>query len=199
MATKKITETPDFVKGLLKSADQIDKLLNPTKMHPRVLLDKLRRGQEELADLSSDERQELGMYQARVVLADLSSDERQELGMYQARVVLIVLALELALKLLWERDKGREAPQNHKINKLFGELCPSRQSQIKSEYCKLAGSPPSGWETPDKIFELCKDASVQWRYLVEKSNFPKYVMQAKYLKYATLSVLRVVSDHPNSP
>ena len=171
MTAKKITETPDFVKGLLKSADEISSLLNPSKIPPRVLLTKL--------------------HDDEVKLADLSSEERQELGMYQARVVLMVLAVELALKLLWERYKDEPAPQNHKIDQLFKDLCPSLQIQIQSEYCKLAKTPPEGWETPKKIFELCKDASVQWRYIVEGKNFPKYMMQAKYLKYTTLSVLKV--------
>ena len=175
MADKKIAETPDFVKGLLKSADEIRKLLNP-KISMRVLLE------------------ELGKHEKK--LEDFSSEERQELGVYQARVVLMVLAVELALKYLWEQDKRKASKPNHKINELFNTLCPSLQDQIQSEYCKLAGSPPIGWETPTKIFELCEGASVQWRYLVEEHNFPKYVMQAKYLKYATLSVLQVSEKLP---
>ena len=35
MAEKKIVQTPDFVNGLLRSADEIDKLLNP-ELHPRI-------------------------------------------------------------------------------------------------------------------------------------------------------------------
>lgn len=171
MAAKKITETPDFVKGLLKSADEISNLLNPERMPPRVLL----------TELHGDE----------VKLAALSPQERQELGTYQARVVLMVLAVELALKLLWELDKGKPANNDHNIHELFNDLSCSIQVQIQSEYCKLAEPSLSGWETLDKIFELCEHASVQWRYLVEESNFPKYVMQAEYLKYATLSVLQV--------
>ena len=41
MAVEKITETPDFVKGLLKSTDGVSELLKPDKIHPRILLDKL--------------------------------------------------------------------------------------------------------------------------------------------------------------
>lgn len=170
MAVKKITETPDFVKGLLKSADEISSSLDPERMPPRVLL----------AKLHHDE----------VKLADLPAEERQELGMYQARVVLIVLAAELALKFLWEQDKGEPAKANHDIPKLFKCLTGNLQDQIQSEYCKLAKSPPSGWETTERIFSRCKGASVQWRYLVEESNFPEYVMQAEYLKCATMSVLK---------
>ena len=157
MAAKKITETPDFVKGLLKSADEISKSLDSGKMHPRVLLEKLRGGEKKLACLSRE--------------------ERRELGKYQARVVLVVLAAELALKLLWEQDKDKPADQNHKIDQLFNCLCPSLKCQIRNEYCKLAEPAPCGWDTPDEIFKRCKDASVQWRYLVEECNFPEYVMQ----------------------
>ena len=60
MAAKKIPETPDFVKGLLKSADGISKLLNPDKIPPRVLLAKLGRSETGLTELSPEERQELG-------------------------------------------------------------------------------------------------------------------------------------------
>ena len=171
MAAKKIKETPDFVKGLLKSADEISNLLNPESMPPRALLMKL--------------------HDDEVRLEDLSSGERQELGMYQSRVVLMVLAAELALKFLWEQDKGKPAKPNHNVHQLFHGLSNSLQVEIQSEYCERAKSPPNGWETPERIFESCKNASVQWRYLVEKRNFPKYVMQAEYLKYATLSVLQL--------
>ena len=94
MVVMKITETPDFVKGLLKAADEISNLLNPEKMSPRVLLTKLH---------------------DKLKLADLPSEERQELGMYQARVVLVVLAAELALKILWEKvqeDKAKHVPSS---------------------------------------------------------------------------------------
>ena len=77
MAAKKVKETPDFVKGLLTSADGISTLLNPDKMPPRLLLKKLQ--------------------DDKVTLGQFTSEECQELGMYQARVVLMVLAAELAL------------------------------------------------------------------------------------------------------
>ena len=169
MAAKKIVQTPDFVNGLLRSADEIDKLLNP-KLHPRTVLYKLGHGEKKLKELSSE--------------------ELKELGKYQARVVLMVLAVELALKLLWEGQKGKPATPDHNIDQLFGDLSGPLKVQIQSEYCEQAKSPPPGWETPDKIFRLLKDASIKWRYLVEESNFPRYFMQAKYLKYATLSVLK---------
>ena len=171
MAAKKIKETPDFVKGLLKSADEISSVLNPDSMPPRALLMKL--------------------HDDEVRVEDLSSGERQELCMYQSRVVLMVLAAELALKFLWEQDKGKPAKTDHNVHQLFHGLSNPLQVEIQSEYFERAKSPPTGWETPERIFEFCKSASVQWRYLVEKRNFPKYVMQAEYLKYATLSVLQV--------
>lgn len=179
MAVKKITETPDFVKGLLKSSDGISELLDPDKIHPRDLLYKLRKGETKIEEVSPA--------------------ERQELGIYQARVVLMVLAVELALKYLWQQSKGTPANGSHDIHDLFRRLCPSLQAQIQSEYCKfkLAESPQPEWENLDEIFELCKDASVNWRYLVEEGNFPDYVMQAKHLKYATLSVLQVSETLPS--
>ena len=171
MPNKKIPETPDFVKGLLKSAETIDKLLKNSEIPQRDLLKKL-----------GDQDKKL---------EDFSPLERQELGIYQARVVLMVLAVELALKRLWEQEKGRAAKKDHKINDLFNELSKLRQGEINTEYSNLAKEPPAGWEKPKKILELCQGASVQWRYLVEEKNFPDYTMQARYLKLLTSSVLQV--------
>ena len=162
-------ETPDFVKGLLESADAIDKLLDRNKISPRYLLDKLTYAE----------------------LEEMSPAERRELGIYQARVVLVVLAAELALKFLWELEKGKPAGNQHDLDALFkGLSCPLRV-QLQDEYWKQANSPPCGWETLRQVFERCKDASIQWRYLVEKPNFPRYDMHATYLKYAALTVLQV--------
>ena len=86
MPNKKIPETPDFVKGLLKSAETIDKLLKNSEIPQRDLLKKL-----------GDQDKKL---------EDFSPLERQELGIYQARVVLMVLAVELALKRLLGTRKG---------------------------------------------------------------------------------------------
>ncbi len=169
VADKKIMETPDFIKGLLKSADAVDKALDPSKIPPRYLLNKL----------------------TYAKLEEMPPAERRELGIYQARVVLIVLAVELALKFLWEREKGNPAGNQHDLDALFkGLSCPLRV-QLQDEYWKQANSPPYGWETLQQVFERCKGASIQWRYLVEKPNFPTYVMHATYLKYAALTVLQV--------
>ena len=171
MPDEKIPETPDFIRGLLKSAEAIDKLLKNSEVPQRDLLKKL-----------GDQDKKL---------EDFSPLERQELGIYQARVVLMVLAVELALKRLWEQEKGTAAKKDHKINDLFNELSDLRQDEINAEYSKLAMSPPACWEEPKKILERCKGASVQWRYLVEEKNFPDYKMQARYLKLLSLSVLQV--------
>ena len=176
MPAKKIAETPDFVQGLLNSAKAIYKLLDHGNTSARQVLQRLKNGQTKLTDLTST--------------------ERQHLGIYQARVVLIVLAAELALKFLYQKDKSKAAPEDHKIDQLFNELSPCLQEQITHQYCKLAYPPPQGWENPKQIFELCKKASVQWRYLVEENNFPEYVMQATYLIYATSSVLKVADTLP---
>ena len=174
MAGKKIPETPDFINGMLKSADSISQLLNPAKMHPRDLLQKI--------------------HDDQVKLECLTHEERRELGLYQSRVVLVVLAAELALKFLWNyipEGNNRPSEKNHELASWFNRLPPCVRVEIRAKYCKRSDSPPVGWETPDKVFTLCKGASVQWRYLVEESNFPDYVMHATYLIDATLSVLQV--------
>ena len=63
MADKKIRRTPDFVEGLMKSADEIDKLLTSSEMSPRYLLTKLD-GDINLENLLPEQRQALGIYQA---------------------------------------------------------------------------------------------------------------------------------------
>lgn len=176
MPAKKVEETPDFVEGLLNSADEIYNLLEHGNDSARHVLQRLK---------SSETK-----------LTDLTSTERQHLGIYQARVVLIVLAVELALKFLYQKDKSKAARPNHKIDELFNDLSACLQEQITDKYCKLANPPPERWENPKQIFELCKEASVKWRYLVEENNFPDYAMHATYLKYATLSVLEVAETLP---
>ena len=178
MPKKKIPETPDFIQGLLKSADEIYNLLEHGNDSARQVLQRLKSGQ--------------------IKLKDLNGTEIQHLGIYQSRVVLVVLAVELALKFLYEKDKSKPAGQNHRVDELFNELSPCLQKQITDKYCTLANTPPEGWETPKQIFELCKKASMKWRYLVEEDNFPDYAMQATYLKYATISVLQVAEAFPQN-
>ena len=174
MAGKKIPETPDFIKGMLKSADSISQLLNPERMHPRYLLQKI--------------------HDEQMKLECLPHEERRELGLYQSRVVLVVLAAELALKFLWNyipEDVNRPSERKHELSLWFNRLPPCVRSKIVAEYCELSDSPPVGWETPERVFMSCKGASVQWRYLVEEGNIPNYVMYATHVKDATLSILAV--------
>ena len=58
MADNKIMETPDFIKGLLESADAIKKLLDCNKISPRYLLKKLTYAK--LEEMSSAQRQRIG-------------------------------------------------------------------------------------------------------------------------------------------
>ena len=81
VAKKKSQQTPDFVMGLLESADLIGESLPHS---PRWLAEGISHGKQKVANLDSEQRQELGRYQGRVVLAGL--------------------AAELALKWHWERD-----------------------------------------------------------------------------------------------
>ena len=173
MPPNKMPETPDFIKGLLRSADEISNLLEHGNDSARQVLQRLKNGD--------------------IKLKDLNTTEIQHLGIYQSRVVLIVLAVELALKFLYEKDKSKPAHKSHKVNVLFNDLSPCLREQITEKYCTLANTPPEGWETPKRVFEHCKNASVKWRYLVEENNFPDYAMQATYLKYATRSVLEVAA------
>ena len=77
MAGKKIPEIPDFINGMLKSADSISQLLNPEKIHPRDLLQKIHDDQVKLECLTHEERRELGLYQSRVVLVVLAAELNQ--------------------------------------------------------------------------------------------------------------------------
>lgn len=174
MAGKKIPETPDFIRGLLKSAESISELLNPEHTHPRYLLQKI--------------------HNEEVKLEDFTSEERGELGLYQSRVVLVVLAAELALKFLWNyipEGNKRPSERKHELSLWYKRLPTCVRDQIGAEYCARSDSSPLGWETPEGVFKSCKGASVQWRYLIEEGNIPDYVMHARCLIDATLSVLKV--------
>ena len=174
VAGKKIPETPDFIRGLLKSADSISELLNPEHTHPRYLLQKI--------------------HDDEVKLENLTSEDRGELGLYQSRVVLVVLATELALKFLWNyipEGNKRPSENNHELSLWYKRLPISVRDQIEAEYCARSDSPPPGWETLGRVFISCRGASVQWRYLVEEGSIPDYVMHATCLIDATLSVLTV--------
>ena len=182
MAAPKIPETPDFIRGLVNSADQIYQSLPHGNKSGRNLLRRLK--------------------DREIKLNNLSSEDRQLLGEYQARVVLMVLAAELALKFLSQQTNLKLPDNDHNLHDLFKGLKDSLKEEIEakySEYCSNQQPPkysPERWETADQVFQLCNKASVQWRYLVEEKNFPDYAMQATYLKYATFSVLRVAEVLP---
>ena len=166
---RKRPETLDFVGGLLKAADKIDKTLpNQGEFHPRVTL--------------HGERN----------IANSTLKQRQKLGMYQGRVVLVAFAAELALKFVWERENPcKPACGIHDLQKLFNCLSDDLKNKIRSEYVKRAGSPKEEeWKTADQVFTTCKDAFEDWRYIVEEGQLPtKYEMRVTYLKHATLSVV----------
>ena len=104
---RKIPHTPDFVKGLLISADEIPKALSG-ELEPRKVL-----------------------AQKHTKIDKFTSVEIHELGMYQGRVVLVALAAELALKFVWETENGGEvAKTTHNLHTLFGKLSPSSESNL---------------------------------------------------------------------
>ena len=83
MPKRKVRETLDFVKGLLESADEIPNALSG-ELEPRIVLAK-----------------------QHTKIANLSSEQIEDLGKYQGRVVLVALAAELALKFVWEMENRR--------------------------------------------------------------------------------------------
>ena len=168
MPDRKVTQTLDFVKGLLISADEIDKALSG-ELEPRKVL-----------------------AQGHTKIANLNSGQIQELGMYQGRVVLVALAAELALKYLWEMENSGGAPGGHDLLKCFNRLLDHHEDGIRRNYEKRVTDPyEEDWGSVDQLFEVCRDAFVDWRYIVEEGNYPNYIMRATYLKEATLSVIDV--------
>ena len=173
--TKSITkrkrkETLDFVWGLLSSADEISKKL-PNDFHPREQLHKKH-------DISGS-----------------SLEQIREFGMYQGRVVLVSLAAELALKFAWEQEsKDEVAEATHDLWKLFGRLSGHCQQRIRDDYVARAQPSIQGWKTVDQVFKTCRRAFENWRYIVEEDRFPNFIMQATYLKHATLSIVEVAQE-----
>ena len=168
MPNRKVTQTLDFVRGLLESADEIDRSLSG-ELEPRKVL-----------------------AQQHTNIANLDPGQIQELGMYQGRVVLVALAAELALKYLWETENAGGAPVGHDLLKCFCRLLDHHKDEIRRNYEKRVTDPlEEEWRTVDQLFDICRDAFVDWRYVVEEGNYPNYIMRATYLKEATLSVIDV--------
>ena len=167
MPKMKIKQTPNFIRGLLKSADLVSAHMEDGEFHPR----------EHLTSQND--------------LTHCPPEKIREYGMYQGRVILVAFAAELALKWLWELENGKPATNKHPLHYWFSKLTPQHQQAIREEYRRHADAPPKGWESADKVFETCNKAFENWRYIVEKDSFQNYVMQATHLKHATLSVVAV--------
>ena len=60
--------------------------------------------------------------------------DRQRLAAGLTRVVLYAIVVELVVKHLWEEEHGTNAKYTHNIHKLFGELEPETQEQIRAIY-----------------------------------------------------------------
>ena len=122
----------------------------------------------------------------------LSNSRLKSIGRYQGRVVLIALAAELALKAAWEQEcLGRPAaPTHHDLKKLFDCLKSDLKEEIRVEYKKHVIHADPGWQDPGSVFEKCKDSYKTWEYLGEEGPKPDWIMEAKWLKEATLSVVR---------
>ena len=171
MSKRKAPETLDFVKGLLISADEISR------------------------SLSGDPEPRIVLAQKHTEIVNFEPEQIQELGKYQGRVVLVALAAELALKYAWETENQGGASGGHDLKKLFDRLSDSLKERIRSEYQKCVTDPQENkWETVDQVFNTCRDAFVDWRYIVEESKYPNYIMRATYLNDLTLSVIHVVDQ-----
>lgn len=171
MSKRKVSQTLYFVKGLLISAEEISKVLSG-EFEPRKVL-----------------------AQGHTKIGEFEPERLQELGKYQGRVVLVALAAELALKFAWERENEGEAASDHDLLKWFDHLSDGLKERIRREYQTRVTNPlEKEWDTADQVFEICRNAFVDWRYIVEKGNFPNYIMRATYLKEATLSVIHALDE-----
>ena len=165
---RKVPETLKFVKGLLISADTISNSLSE-ELEPRKVL-----------------------AQKPTKIACLEPEQIQELGKYQGRVVLVALAAELALKFVWETENQGGAAGGHDLLDCFDSLSDDIKGKVRNEYKRRVTNPlGEEWGAVDQVFKICRDAFVDWRYIVEEGKYPSYIMRATYLKEATLSVIDV--------
>ena len=167
MAKRKIAQIAFLVEGMLEAADKV----GTSNAFPRASATGV------------------------VEWSCLSDSELKCIGRYQGRVVLVALAAELALKSAWEQEdpERNAAPNHHNLMDLFHSLSPGLQGKILVEYKKSVSHPDPGWQDPGSVFEKCKDSYKTWEYLGEEGPKPEWVMEAKWLKEATLSVVRALS------
>ena len=171
MPKPKITETLAFVRGLLSAADGVSWTISEGFEPRRVLARK------------------------HSEIANLEHGKIEELGKYQGRVVLVALAAELALKFAWEAENQRPADNEHDLRKLFDRLPDHVKQQARDAYRRRVPTPyEPDWETADQVFEICRNAFVSWRYIVEENSYPNYIMRATYLKDATLCVIDAIES-----
>ena len=160
---RKVPETLDFVRGLLISADEISNSLSE-ELEPRRVL-----------------------AQKHTKIAILEPPDIQELGKYQGRVVLAALAAELALKFVWETENQGEATGGHDLQECFRRLSDDIKEKTRKEYQRRVPNPlETTWATVDQVFKICRNAFVDWRYIVEEGKYPSYIMRATYLKGSDL-------------
>ena len=115
------------------------------------------------------------------------SDPLLFFGRLQAGSILLTLAIEIALKALWCRERKRTPEKTHDLLKLFGGLESSTQEILEARMRKL--SPHSVWaEEPSMknlnadvqyllgarrqplrdILSSHRNANVRWRFLYEE-------------------------------
>ena len=178
MATRKITETLNFAEGLLKLTAEADNVIGSPGISPRDILTQCGTG----------------------ALSDLRPDILEPLGVYQGRAVLVVLATELALRFLWEREqesKTAVAKNSHTFPDLFKGLSKACRDKIRHRYLEIAPIPKKVWKSLSGIFKRKENSSVQWRYIVEEGKSRPYIMQATYLIALTRAVIEVAREIPS--
>ena len=85
----------------------------------------------------------------------------------------------------------------HDLSILFNKLSEELKGKIRAGYLKRAFPCEPGWECTDGVFEVCRNAFVDWRYTVEEGGFKDYIMHVTYLNHATRSVLQVGETLPD--
>jgi HEPN domain-containing protein len=110
------------------------------------------------------------------VLSGASKHEQgkiSEMGFVISAVVICAHAAELLLKYKIERE-GKSFEEIHDLYKLYQQLEDESKEEIEREFNRLLSeansSPddlPNGWNSAESVFERMRNASVEWRYVVE--------------------------------
>ena len=113
-------------------------------------------------------------------------------------LLVIAQAAELSLKLVFEEEQQRVAPDGHDLYKLYQKLSPERKEKIEAAYVKAIstmqlteGRPIERWATAAETFKSEKDSFIEWRYLPQTkallpTTMPGYLLAAARSVFFTL-------------